>query len=448
MSTPFSQVPPLTFGLAQRQDLFYNGVFGQGAFASWADRRVTSVQSWRSTYVPDMWMIGEEEAWRYVRSRMSEAALIVGAVAQWHTLTAQQVSAFVGKSQAGTSTRGASYPSKLVRCLFALGVLDVGFPVVAWFNSSRNKGPCLVKIGRSKDVRRFVSELSLAERWCASGGLPVVGGPNGDRHNVLMAELALRVAQICDVGGVAGERVASVPVLAFDSVGMGRPSWCARSSSCADAVLVRRDGVRVAVELTASATPNLDAKTARWARTLASSPFDRSGLVVVFVEAGVSSGPALEGRVRRSVARAARLHPGGPSNRVAERMFVASWRDWFPEFERVNTDALGVLTARSAAGRSVELLDVWDVPSSKNRDLTCAVENLALCAGTPWWMRRLSVDVNGRALDSLGLRIDAVPPESRSGRRLGFGVNPDGHVVELPPRLGRFVESARVEAGV
>ena len=103
---------------------------------------------------------------------------------------------------------------------------------------------------------------------------------------MLMAELALRVAQICDVGGVAGERVASVPVLAFDSVGMGRPSWCARSSSCADAVLVRRDGVRVAVELTASATPNLDAKTARWARTLASSPFDRSGLVVVFVEAG------------------------------------------------------------------------------------------------------------------------------------------------------------------
>ncbi len=65
------------------------------------------------------------------------------------------------------------------------------------------------------------------------------------RHNALTVELALRLAEYAQVGTVLGERVGTIDLLA--GPGISRDIYDADGRS-ADAVIVRPDGLRIAIE--------------------------------------------------------------------------------------------------------------------------------------------------------------------------------------------------------
>ena len=154
-----------------------------------------------------------------------------------------------------------------------------------------------------------------------------------DRHNLLAAELGLRLFEYADIGTVLGEKLSSIELLAGSGLGRSLPFPDRRS---ADLTIVRPDGLRIAIELTATTTGRFREKVERWAKLLADQPLQHSGLVVVFVIANPIERHGASGKNSRNAAatvinQMCRQYPGWVGNRVAERIAIADWQEWFPE---------------------------------------------------------------------------------------------------------------------
>src|SRR5699024_7686422 len=147
----------------------------------------------------------------------------------------------------------------------------------------------------------------------------------------------------------------------------------AGSSRAGDAVLVREDGLRIVFETAATVNArSAGVKARRWAEDLAARPFDDNGVVVVFL--AVDRHDPFDLAVDRSNPRqmakfvrpAVDQFPGRGANRTANRMFVASWQDWFPGPHQAG-DGFDLLLADAAVGADEweprALLDPASVPA-------------------------------------------------------------------------------------
>ena len=66
--------------------------------------------------------------------------------------------------------------------------------------------------------------MSFAEWQALTAGVGWTRGPQHDRHNILSAELGLRVAEYLDVGAVLGESTSRLDLLADRPVSGGQPA--------------------------------------------------------------------------------------------------------------------------------------------------------------------------------------------------------------------------------
>jgi hypothetical protein len=217
-----------------------------------------------------------------------------------------------------------------------------------------------------------------------------------DRHNVLATELALRWAEYADIGTVLGERFSTHDLLA--GTGLGRDEIPSEAS--ADFTVVRPDGMRIAVELTAHATRGLSGKIRRWVRLLHERPFETSGLCVVFVAAphpqllADSKGRRARTAIYKQINAARKEFPGRQGDRVAERIGVASWREWFPAPGHV-TEAFLAMQVDRPTGRDENVWEPCDMLDPAGRpfqpaedfDATAVFDNSALLGQTPCWLR-------------------------------------------------------------
>ena len=78
-----------------------------------------------------------------------------------------------------------------------------------------------------------------------------MSGGQCDRHNVLRADLALRAAEHLPFSGILDEKLAAVDPLAGSGIGKSAPNADNRR---ADGVIIRPDGMRIALEIAATAS--------------------------------------------------------------------------------------------------------------------------------------------------------------------------------------------------
>ena len=314
-----------------------------------------------------------------------------GVVHGWRTVTAQQVATFVGLE---ALRQQFNQPS--VR-LFNADLIETTIPS-AWATPLAAE----LALYRPRTQRQFSAlqgKLTWAEWVGITGGQPYGGGGHHDRHNVLAAELGLRYAEYADVEAVLGEAFSTHDHLVGRGVGRAEVTV----DGAADLTIVRPDGLRIAIELTATTSKNIYRKVERWAKLLSESPSEYTGVVVVFLVAPNLAATDEDAKGVRTatynaVAAAVRKHPGLGLDPTGARMGVATWRELFPSSHHVSdafftmrcdTVARSGSSARATQWGARSFLSQEDLlftPKHPER-IVAIVENAKMLGQTPSWLR-------------------------------------------------------------
>lgn len=400
-----------------RLDPFWHGMADWTHSASWESRELAGrLADAGLCHLSNRDARLDPEGARTRAAREPVALESLGAVAMWRTLTADQVAAFAGwvppeLDAGGPSALGRWRDTpRWLRNLWAAGLVERGT-----INSKRPGLPYLYRPIRSPEVEHWVAQLPLADRLALTAGQPWTEGPRyAERHNLIAAEMGLRLAEFCEIGTVLGEAVGGHHLL--DVTGQRDKT----GSDAADLVIVRPDGLRVAVEMTMGRS-GLERKVARTIDLLCETDFDESGTMVLFVEAASpysTMQTTVWNRLRRVISEQVAARPDGPARRLAERIAVARWSWWFPGPGLVHPSFVSLACHRptgTAAGRwrRADLLDVIDVGFSPADDGPLDVlANAACVAGVPHWLRTGTgtLDVTGFALEHIGLAGGPLDP--------------------------------------
>lgn len=390
-SVPLSQLPsrcpdePLRSH--HRVDPYWAALWDVGSTAVWVSRSNAERMSSHG-----LGSARAREVARTVSEATSELAYgprrearlrVLAAVGMWRTMTVQQVASVVGSASVThrkSADRDVLWGSGLVQ----RGRFISGLP--------RARVPGLLRVCNTTSLQLLASMLSYRDLVGVTSGQPWQWGTQHDRHNLLATELMLRVAEHTPMAGVFGEQLGRVDLLLPGRVSAGS----AASGRAADAVMVRGDGMRVAVEMTATTSSNFPAKIRRWVEALTG---DRAGtLAVVFVEIphpdkpdGADSTHKLE---REIVAACSGM--SAVLARVPQRIMVARWREWFPAYGRASEAFLSLSAYRptgsgGAGARRWEQVAITDptdlVFEHPGEDAKAVLSAMQLLFGVPYWLR-------------------------------------------------------------
>ncbi|MDQ0863498.1 hypothetical protein [Arthrobacter globiformis] len=363
----------------------------------------------------------------------------------YRTVTAEQLAAFTG------CLKFLDYRSAPLAASFSADLVDLGwFPVPRQYSGIK-PGRNILYRPAATDVYKQLVEPTLTgpESLTVTGGQPWSSGGQYDRHNVLAAELAIRASEWLPIGTVLGETFASVDLLLGSGLGktVKRPD-----NRRADGVIVRTDGLRIAYEITATASRGLESKVRRWAQALAAHPMETSGLTVVFIAAphprrkdGTNPLTAIRNAISDVVLRE---FPGTGTDSPAARIGVASWGDYFPARHELS-ESFFRLEADFAVGHGKGaakwiprgLLDEQKFePWTATFDATAVIDNAPLLGATPYWLREAGKDYTeliGSPIERAGEPVPhpaPAKPKTAKGRPLGTGVG-RARDTQLPRRL-------------
>lgn len=422
-----SRCPDDRFRAANRLDPYWDGVWDVGSHAQWVSAaRLRKQQAAHAGWVRPSRMWPTDEGWAFEKLHPSRpmwqrALTVLGVLDSWRTLTFEQL-AFVSGVPEVVSER-----CPLVQVLFAAGLIEVGTSLPA-IGRRPERRQMMVRLARTSVFRKRLEPLMTRQEWLSvTGGVRLQAERFYDRHNVLASEVLARAAEFTTVSGVCGEKLATHDVLGW--IPAGRPVPVHGEGRSADGLLLRGDGVRVAVEVTATTGASFEKKVASWARLLHECRFEDTGLVVVVLVASnkaLSRGPGSKQHLhvaRKTITKVTSRIRGVPEDPVARRLLVADWEDWFPSSGAVSRKFLTLRAEYSPGPLSdgmwpeLSLMSARDVPAPTNEVLRGFEGRLA---GLRQTVPHLA---------------SGVPTYPFVGYRLGAGTGDAAGRVQLPARL-------------
>jgi hypothetical protein len=180
---------------------------------------------------------------------------------------------------------------------------------------------------------RDLADRTWAYMTCGFDITKPGAGRSHHNHNLHATELALRCYEAHPtIATVWGEPCGDPWLLAPEWL-PSRPAGPARWR--ADAVLVRTDGLRIAIELTRDVSGgSLAGKAQRWANLLAGGTPQDTGLLVMFVNIATAETHKATGTAIRNVIEQAtdpnQVGGATASKNARAGILAASWREWFP----------------------------------------------------------------------------------------------------------------------
>lgn len=426
-----------------RLDPYWDGLWAPGSHIAWTTGPLArqNRRDGRGT-VNRKLLLDKDEALEVLTSNRgrTERHLLWGILDSWRTVSSEQAAAF-----AGTRLLQNQLYSQ-VAASFALDLIDVGTYTTRFRRAPETHGYALYRPSSTDVFDRAVKDTLTWPEWVSvTGGYPWSGAGQHDRHNVLAAELGLRAAEYLPVGAVLGEKFSSVDLLCGSGLGksVSRPD-----NRRADGTIVRADGLRIAYELTANASPFFRNKVRRWAKLLSAHPLETSGLVIVFVTAphvGGGKGKRHDPRndTYRAIADVLREFPGTGPDSPAARLGVAHWDQWFPARHQLS-ESFFTVTADFPVGSGTgperwaprDLFGDYAFSPWHSFDPTALIDNTPLLAASPHWLRKGDhTHLIGSPMDRAGEPVP-VPrkPGEQIDRPLGAGVGRAGDT-KLPRRL-------------
>ena len=374
-------VPDGVIHPCDRSDPFWNGTWRSSGRDMWSGALVTPrLMETRGMRVPG-WMRYDPD-YRPLTGRGAgrRRAALLAAARMWGTLTIEQAAAVTGC----TTKEAVNDAHKLITA----NLVEWGAPYDPWAKRSLHAGSLLRATDR-RYLTPHLKQMLWTDQLSLTGGRGWVRASAGSRHNCLTVELALRATSLLGVPMAVGEMLAGADDLL--GTGAGREELEHSRYKRADAVLVRRDGVRIVIETTASATPRLGEKIDAWASLLASRP--GSGVIVCVLAAPPVDGSFsvdLASDVASKVSASVTRYRGVSSDPVCDHLMVASWRDWFPAPGEMSTSFLSMeATGFTPSGERVRSgLLTHEVPGGDGSVMAAA----SYLAGVPWYCRRGGID--------------------------------------------------------
>ncbi|WP_258229185.1 hypothetical protein [Arthrobacter sp. HMWF013] len=390
------------------------------------------------------YLMDEAEAMRLltINQGRRERLAAWGALDSWRTVSAEQLAAITG------SRLFLNPESSNIAASVSLELMDVGAyssPLAVGGTLDRN---CLYRPSNTDAFDKLIApELTWPEWISVTGGYPWSGGGQYDRHNLLSTELALRAAEYLPIGAVMGEKFSTVDLLAGTGLGKKVKNPDNRR---ADGTIIRTDGLRIAYELTGTASKSLENKVRRWAQLISERPLETSGLTVLFITAPHPDRPRNRSgdprdEIYRRVSSVLKEFPGTRADSPAARIGIVAWDEWFPARHELS-EAFFSLSADFALnnvhgnGKWVkrDLLGDYAFTPWNTFDATAVVDQAPLLSATPHWMRSGDrTELIGSPMDRAGETAPVpgpVKPELSRGRVFGKGVGKAGDA-KLPPRL-------------
>lgn len=378
---------------SNRLDPFWSGMAGGSLVASWESREAAvALADAKGEDCPRELLTPADEARGTLRRRSPEGFDALAAITMWRTLSIEQLAAFGGwdgplSPDGRPSTVWYGLP-RFVRRLWVADLVDRGS-----IRSQSTTLPTLWRPSVRSPARNWVDGLDFDD-WVrlTGGGSWTPGGRQGDLHNMLTAELALRLAEHTDVATVLGESLCG-----FDSMMPDRFAGTRKRTAAGDMVAVREDGLRIVFETTVrQSRSGVRAKVRRWVNLLTSAEFEDSGIVVCFLEAmpPEMTGTEVTTYLREEIQKELAHRPESVHFRVQERMSVAKWRWWFPDTHAASAGFSDLLAFRPTGSgddlwEPVPLLDQFEmqlVPRDQDR-MTAIIANSRLLAGVPKMIR-------------------------------------------------------------
>lgn len=397
-----SLIESAPFRAAERVDPYWEGMFATGSSDGWvsaSQHRRAPADQMRWAGIPPRYVTSQDEALKEMRTNRHRPSILaaLGAVSSWRTVTREQLACI-----AGSRVMGNTYPAAL-SAPFSAGLLAHGY-VSAGMNrlAPASERMSMWSVGDQIEAyAQYRKSLTFAEHIAITGGQDWNSEHRFDRHNVLTTELALRVAEFCDVATVLGEKQVSLRSMLAAS---GLQAQQADLGRRADAGIVRRDGLVIALETTASVGEAFRRKMAKWAQILQRHPTYELPLVVLVVDASTPSQATsaaakntAHAEIQAAIREAVRDYPGTALNRTAARLGIISWTQWFPgphevsdPFRELTASFLARGTDASEEGwRPVRLLDKDELQYREGSEEAgeAIAMNSRLLAGTPHWLR-------------------------------------------------------------
>lgn len=443
-----SACPTPGLDAAGRLDPYYDGLWTTGSSASWvsaglAERQVNA----GLRRMPAALKLSEDQAWESLLGTNGVAwrnrLRFLATLDMWRVASCEQVAAISGVKRLADST------SPIPAEMFTAGMADLGIFTNGLYAGALGDRGSLYRTSHT-DVfdDQMTKRLTWPEWVAVTGGKPWASSVRHDRHNLLATELGLRLAEYADIGTVLGEKLSTIDLLAGS--GLGQEPLVGNQKS-ADLTVVRPDGLRIAVEITATVSKAFYDKVRAWAKLIAERPLETSGLCVVFVAAQhperrqTKNGYLPRTRTYQAIRDATREFPGTARDRVAARMGVASWPEWFPANGLVSQDFLGMRVDRPTGPaddlwQTCDMLDPAQLGFAPTDPaaMRAVLDNAHMLAGVPHWLRTVeqAPQIWPLLLSNAGLSEIPVPPPKRTnrtkGRPLGAGVGAVGPA--KPPR--------------
>lgn len=474
-----------------RTDPYWDRLWAPGSQAVWSSRHTAPDGSPRASFGTrenKRLLMSRDEAMDLLTSNRGRAERLAlwGVLDSWRTVSAEQLAVLTGSS----FFLDPAYSQ--IAASFAAEVLDVGSFAL---RNGTLPGRGSTALYRPRLGDAFEKELKKTLTWpewvSVTGGYSWSSGGQYDRHNLLATELAIRAAEyLPGVGTVMGEKFSSVGLLAGLSAAekekfkrrreeakkKGTDALAAEieaqrphlvDNRRGDGTIVRRDGMRIVYELTATSSASFEKKVRRWAETIAKRPLETSGVTVVFVAAPhpdrdrhTSADPIH--KIHKTIRNVLKEFPGTGPDSPAARIGVAHWQEWFPARGQIS-DAFLDLQANFALGTRTDpwvprrMMSTTDYPFTPHAETfapRALIENARLLTATPHWLRTgehtkligTPMDREEDAIASIVPHPYPARPNRTAGRTLGENVGAVQHPVGLPDRLrikGRDVAAER-----
>ncbi len=298
---------------------------------------------------------------------------ILSSLIGYHNLTSSQLGAIAGRDPAD------SWGTRYLKSLF-----DSGF-ILRGRNQYKEEGGSFPHIwalpGKNKNKRllKYLDNLS-PEKWVSiTGGVPTLGHGSHVRHNVLGAELALRGFEVLE--GLQAIFPESLSAISKLLPGVNRLTK-------ADVTFVRKDGLRIALEITqASSHIEIASKFERWISTLENKSINETGLVVCFVNASMSAPKKYASLLRSTYKKTIfNLDKRTPSQAkaLANAIYLTDWSSWFPSKNAIDKSFANLLSYQydpdfdwfpvpllGGVSFSPQEPSIWQLPGKVVTDLAC-----------------------------------------------------------------------------